>query len=197
MTRGRLTAALAAAVAAAAIPAALAGADSFTPVRLTIKVASVARLNTKLPITVSIGADAGALDSSAPLRLRVKLAPECGGAFAATPGTVLLDKALSPQPATGKSYAATIRGSGRPKAYGADTVCVFVEEQGDSREFATDQSLQVNVSKPCTIAARRYDQARAALSRARRKHRGLAAARRLVANDKRAGLKRCGRGVPL
>ncbi len=198
MRHGRARAGLVAlAVAVVVIPAALASGDSFTPVRLAIKVAPVARRHAKLAITVSISADAGALDSSAPLRIRVKLAPECGGTFASTPGAVLLDRALSPQPATGVAYAGATRGSGRPGAYGVQTVCAYLEEQGDHRQFATDQSLQVDVSKRCTVAANRYDAARVALARARRQHRGVAPARRLAAADKRAALRRCGRGVPL
>jgi hypothetical protein len=182
---------------AALVPVSLSAADSFTPVRITVKLAPVARRGAKLPIAVSVGADAGALNSAAPLRIRVKLAPECGGAFANTPGTVLLDRGLSPAPATGVAYAATIRGAGRPGAYGVQTVCVFLEEQGDAREFATDQSLQVNVSKPCTVAARRYDAAHRALTRARRRHRGVARARTRAASARRVALKRCGPGVPL
>jgi hypothetical protein len=62
--------------------AATSGADSFTPVNLAITIAPTARLAKPLAIRVTVTADAGALDSStAPLRIRAKLAGECGGTF--------------------------------------------------------------------------------------------------------------------
>src|SRR5207302_3852623 len=108
---------------AAAIPSGLAAADSFAPVRMTIGVAPVARLHRPLAVTVRVSADPGVLDTrTAPLRVRVKLAAECGGAFQYTDGVVLLDKRLSPQPTTGRAYSAVARGSGKPKAYGSEVV---------------------------------------------------------------------------
>ena len=92
MTRRRvgLATTLASAGALLAVTASLATADSFTPVQLTIAVAPVARLHSPLAITVSIAADPGVLDGSeGPLRMEVKLAPECGGTFQTTPGTTL------------------------------------------------------------------------------------------------------------
>jgi hypothetical protein len=97
------------------LPAAPAAADSFTPVRLTITIAPVARRDAPLAVTVGVSADPAVLDGSAgPLRIGVKLASECGGTFQTTPGTTLLNAALSPQPATGRAYSGTARGSGRP-----------------------------------------------------------------------------------
>lgn len=146
---------VAAALAAAAPPAA---ADSITPVRLSIKVAPIARVNKPLRIAVAVGADPGVLDiRTAPLRVEVKLAGECGGSFETTEGTTLLDRALTPQPTTDRPYAARARGSGRPRSYGVRITCVYLEEEGDDRVFASDQSIQVNVSKACTLAAARYD----------------------------------------
>ena len=87
-------------------------ADSFTPVQLGITIAPTAYRDVPLPITVKLTADAGALDSAATLWRRVKLARECAGTWTGTPGTVLLNKALSPQPATGKPYSASLTGSG-------------------------------------------------------------------------------------
>lgn len=171
---------------AVALGASLASADSFTPVRLAIQVAPVARLHTPLKIAVGITADASVLDTrTAPLRIEVKLAPECGGSFETTPGTRVLNKVLSPQPATGKAYSVRARGSGRPASYGVQTACVYLEEEGDNREFASDQSVQVNVSKRCTVAAARYDK-----ERKRHKRRAAKAARKVA---RRA----CGPGVPL
>ncbi len=193
--------------------AAIAGADSFTPVRLTITIAPTARLAKPLAIMVTVSADADALDSAtAPLRIRARLAGECGGTFDTTPGPVLIDQQLNPQPATGHPYQATARAAGKPTAYGVRTVCAFLEEEGDNRQFANDTAdpPQVDVSKPCTLAARRYDRDRAALARvkrqlrhakrrARRARLGKQVARqtRTVARDRRAARSACGQGVPL
>jgi hypothetical protein len=171
--------------AAGGVPSA--SADSFTPVRMQIRVAPVARARVPLRITISVSADAGALDNrTAPLRIRVKLAGECGGTYQYTPGQVLLDKRLSPQPKFEHAYAATATGRGVPRTYGQLTACTWLEEEGDNRDFATDQSVQVNVSRPCTLAAARYDSAR-------RHHRR----RSIVAADRRRARRACGPGVPL
>jgi hypothetical protein len=181
---------------AAALPTGLAGADSFTPVRLAITTTAVARLHAPLAVTVRISADPGALDTrSGPLRIHVKLAAECGGTYTDTPGVVLLDKRLSPQPSTGRPYSAVARGSGRPRAYGVQTLCTWLDDEGDGRTFESDQSTLVNVSARCTRAAARYDAAR----RQRRK-RSAAAERRqrkTIAAARRAARRACGPGVPL
>ena len=66
--------------AALAGAAATAGADSFTPVNLAITIAPTARLAKPLAISVTVTADAGALDSStAPLRIRARLAGGAAG----------------------------------------------------------------------------------------------------------------------
>jgi hypothetical protein len=119
------------------------------------------------------------------MRAQVKLASECGGTFRYTAGSVLLDKRLSPQPATGHAYVGSANGSGRPTAYGTETVCVWINDEGDSRTFASDQSMQVDVSPACTRAAARDDAARKA-----RRHEAIARARR-------AARRACGPGVPL
>jgi hypothetical protein len=178
---------LAAAIALGAAVFGVTGAvgDSFTPVVLNVKIAPVARLHKPLRVRVTVTADAGVLDTAiAPLRIRVKLAGECGGTFEYTPGVVLLDKQLKPQPSIGHPYSATSSGSGKPNRYGTETVCVFLEE-GDDRQFATDTSEQVNVSRHCTVAAARYDAAE-------RHRRHLVAAR-----DRRAAHRACGNGVPI
>lgn len=196
--RGRLLAAGALSAVSATLAGSTAAADSFAPVRLQIKVAPTARRGVRLPITVAIGADAGALDAATTrLRIRVKLAGECGGAFGSTPGTVLLDRPLSPAPTVGQAYTTTMRGSGPPRTYGAMTVCTYLEEPGDGREFATDQSAHVDVSRPCTVLARSYDAARAALKGARRHRHGVAAASRRVSRDHRTAARACGAGVAL
>ena len=211
--RFAIAAVTAAAVAALGSGSGLAGADSFNPVRLGITIAPVARQAKPLAITVHVSADADALDSAtAPLRIRAKLAGECGGTFDTTPGPVLIDVELSPQPATGQPYQATARGSGKPVAYGQRTVCAFLEEEGDNRQFANDtvDPPMVDVSKPCTATANRYDAARKSLARTRRQLRHanrranrlrlkkLVAKRgKTVARDRRAARKACGPGVPL
>ena len=104
--------------------------------QLNIAVTPVARLHAPLAVTVGITADPGVLDGSdGPLRMEVKLAPECGGTFETTPGTTLVDAALDPQPATGKSYAGAVKGSGRPTAYGAQTVCAFLQDTDAGRDL--------------------------------------------------------------
>lgn len=193
----RALTALATALAAAgagAFPAATAIADSFTPVRLSIAVAPVARLHAPLRVAVRVSADPGALDDrSAPLRVMVKLAGECGGTYAYTAGVVLLDRRLSPQPSTGHAYSAVASGAGRPAAYGNQTVCAWLAEEGDDRVFASDQSLQVDVSRACTRAAARYDAARREARRRRRPH----PSRRTLARLRRAVRRACGPGVRL
>jgi hypothetical protein len=169
--------------------AAPAGGDSFTPVRMSIQVAAVARLRAPLSVTVRVSADPGALDDrSGLMRVQVKLAAECGGTYQYTKGTVLLDKALSPQPATQQAYSGVASGSGQPSAYGEETVCTWLEDQGDNRVFASDQSIQIDVSRACTLAAARYGSARRA-----RRH----TARRKLDADRRAARRACGPGVPL
>lgn len=184
----RRTALIATVAAAAAIAySAVAGADSFTPVRLAIKIAPVARLHQPLKVSVDVSADPSVLDNATgPLRIRVKLASECGGTFSTTPGVKLLDRQLRPQPATGRRYDANASGSGRPTHYDDQTVCAFLEESGDNRMFANDTSNQVNVSRKCTAAAARYDTARRRHARAS-----------TIKADRRAARRACGRGVPL
>jgi len=168
-------------VAAVALTAsAVAFADSFTPVRLAIAVAPVARLGKPLPVAVAVSADAGVLDNRfGPLRVAVRLAPsECGATFETTRGAVLLNKRLSPQPLTGMAYYAVARGAGRPHVYGPASVCVYLEEQGDNRVWAHDEATLVDVSRSCTRAAARYDR-----TRKRR--------------DRRAARRACGAGVAL
>jgi hypothetical protein len=166
---------------------AAAGGDSFTPVRLGITIAPVARLHQPLTVSVDVSADPSVLDNAtAPLRIRVKLAQECGGTFSTTPGVTLLDQQLRPQPATGRPYDANASGSGRPTRYGDQTVCAFLEESGDNRMFANDTSNQVNVSRKCTTAAATYDAAR-------RRH----ARPSTLKADRRAARRACGPGVPL
>jgi hypothetical protein len=172
---------------AAGLPLTTAAADSFTPVRLHITIAPVARLHKRLAVKVHVTADPGVLDTrTGPLRVRVKLARECGGTYRYTRGDVLLDKRLRPQPTTGRAYSATATGAGKPTRYGEMTVCTWLEEGGDQRVFASSQSVQVDVSKSCTRAAARYDAAR------RKKQ-----SKQRITADRRRARRACGDGVPL
>ncbi len=176
---------LAALAVACACGASVGLADSFTPIRLQIQVPPLARLHVSLHVTVRVSADPGALDDhSGPLRAQVKLAGECGGTFQGTDGSVLLDRRLKPQPVTGHAYSATASGAGHPSIYGEQTVCTWLTDEGDGRVWASDQSVQVDVSRACTSAAARYDAAR--------RHRG-----RSVKRLKRAARRACGPGVKL
>ncbi len=209
--RRRIAAASLAIVSLLAVTAATAGADSFTPVTLSLRVTPVARLRAALPVTVTIHADPGVLDTgSGPMRMQIKLAPECGGDFQHTSGVTLMDRALTPQPATGRAYQGTLTSSGRPDTYGVQTVCAYLEDSNVGRVYANDESGSVSVSAPCTAAGQRYDAASRALSRARRSlrrahgHGARTRARRLVARrtrtlsaERRHGVAACGPGVAL
>lgn len=130
-------------------PAAVASADSFTPVRLDITIAAVAHRGTALPIKVTVSADPGVLDGSAgAMRIGVRLAAECGGNFQTTVGDTLLDQQLNPQPATGKAYVATATGSGDPTAEGEQTVCAYLQDSDVGRVYANDESRTVDVQAP-------------------------------------------------
>ena len=144
--RGPLMAAALLALTIAFTGAALADADSFTPVRLAVTVASKVKRHHPLAVEVKVSADKGVLSpATAPLWLRVKLAGECGATFSGTPGTKVLDRRLKPQPRRGRPYAVTVKGSVKPERTGRMTTCVYLEEQGDHRVFADDTSARVTV----------------------------------------------------
>jgi hypothetical protein len=200
-----------AALVAVAVPG-TGSADSFTPVQMTVSMAPVARLHVKLPTAVTISADPGALDQrTGSLYLGVRLtSTECGGNFENTSGPTMLLRTLDPQPAAGRAYQITVRGFGRPTAYGDQTVCMYLEEAGTQRVFANDESQTVDVSQPCTAAGTSYDKAAKALARARRQLRRakrtgqrrrlkklVAKRRRTLRADRRRGIAACGKGVAL
>ena len=188
-----------------------AGADSFTPVTMDIAVAPVARLSVPLHVTVAVRADAGVLDTAdGPLRVKVKLASECGGSFETTSGVTLVDAPLTPQPTVGRAYAGRASGAGRPVAYGTRTACAYLEDTGSDRVYANDESVTTDVTPPCTAAGRTYDRdlrslhaaqrslRRARTPAARRRDRRLVSGRRhTLAAARRHGAAACGPGVPL
>jgi hypothetical protein len=197
-------------VAAVCFPGAV-SADSFTPVRMAITVTPVARLHAKLPVSVTVSADPGALDvRDGQIRIGVKLAPECGGNFETTTGPIVLIRTLTPQPDAGRAYQATAKGFGRPAAYGVQTLCMYVEDTTTQRVFANDESQTVDVSPACTAAGSRYDRASRALAKARRQLRHakrtgqrrrlkklVATRQRTLRADRRRGISVCGKGVAL
>jgi len=186
-------------------------ADTFTPIRMQVSIAPIARLHQPLAVNVAVTADQGVLDvRSGPVRARVKLTSgECGGTFDTSPGDVLLDRALAPQPDPSEPYSGSAAGSGRPSSYGPQALCVFLED--DYQQFASDTTgYQVNVSKGCTDAAASYDSAAASLERARRalRHAHSSASRShlehlisqrraAAASAKHAARAACGPGVPI
>jgi hypothetical protein len=96
-----------------------------------------------------------------------------------TRGTVLLKRALSPQPSPGMPYRGRATGRGRPSVYGVQNVCVFLEDASDHRVFGSDATdYTVNVSRACTLAAATYERSR-------------------TQAHKRRARRACGPGVPL
>lgn len=163
-------------------------ADSFTPIVMQVTAPRVARLDRRLRVRVSVNADPGVLDvRNGALRAQVRLAPgECGGVFAYTPGPVLLDKALAPQPVPGKVYSGAATGSRKPRAYGKQLVCAFLDDTYEKFADNTVAPLVVNVSRACTRQADRYDRLR--------KHHARRAA---VRAQRRRARRACGPGVTL
>lgn len=183
---GRVAGAL---VAASAVLAAPAIGESVDPVRLAVAAPAVARLDRPVAVRVRVAADPGALDSRVgALRLRVRLAPTCGGDFAGTAGRTAIDRVLSPQPVAGRAYVASASGRARPRTYGRLVVCAFLEAGGDARQYATDTDTTVAVTRACTRAGRALDRARKAVRRARTPR-----ARTRARNGERAALRRARR----
>jgi len=152
----------------------IAAADPLEPVRVSVSAPALVSIDPPIGIGVSVSGDRDAFSQTThPVRVRVRLAaPGCASTFASTPGTVLLDRALSLVPTSPSPVTETLRGARRAHAYGIQTVCVFVEEEGDDRLYATSDSSQIDVSLPCTIASRRYAGLLHRTARARRLVRG-------------------------
>lgn len=146
MRRASLALLAAALVLAAAAGAPLAHAD-IDPVRLTVTAPATARTGSTVAVSVAVAADAGALDPHVgTLRVGVRLAPECGGSFATTSGPTVVDAvALTPQPAPGASYSATIRGTATVPSSATLTACAYLLDD-EGRQFATDTDSAVVVS---------------------------------------------------
>jgi phage FluMu protein gp41 len=123
------------------------------PVIVTVTAPPVVASKARFAVAVAVTADPGALAiAHQPLRLRVKLAPECGGSYAGTDGPVLIDRAL-PAPALGSAYETEQGAAVSLAAFGTETVCAFVED-AEERQFATSTEGTVTVSRACTVASR-------------------------------------------
>jgi hypothetical protein len=185
----RAGAMLVTASAIAALSASSVSADQLDPVRLSVAAPAIASLDRPVAVSVTVDADAGAFAQTAQdLRLRVRLAPgECASTFAGTSGPVLLDRDIGAVPTSVAAFHAVLTGAGRATAYGVQTVCAFLEEQGDNRLYAADNSMAVDVSRACTTAgrvraldARLVRRYRRALAHARGSSRRVARVRRAV-----------------
>ena len=157
------------------------------PVTVTVSAPTAVALNARLTVQVSVEADAGALDIAAqPLRLRVRLEPECGGSFAGTEGPTAIDSVL-PAPSPGAPYSATATGSVRLGSPGAETVCAFLED-AQERQFATDTESTVVVGPACTSATQNIARLRRRSARLQRRAAHLRRARRHAHGRKRRAL---------
>jgi hypothetical protein len=129
------------------------------PITLDVSVPAVVASNVPFPVSVTVAADQGALGPGS-FRVRVRAAGECGASFDSTPGTVLLDKPLGP--------GGKVSGKGLTHTFGSFTACTFLEQQGDDRLFAFDDTATFAVTHPCTTYSRRVISTRRALKKVRR-----------------------------
>jgi hypothetical protein len=155
------------------------------PVTLTVDGPSVAAVGVPFGLTTEVAADARVLDiRTAPLRIRVRLASECGGTFDTTPGTTLIDAELQPAPTAGKAYDQRFARTLTLPSLGTLTACAFLEEEGDNRMFAFDSSTQIALTKRCTTATKRVASSSKRVASARRALRH-AHSRRAKQSDRR------------
>jgi hypothetical protein len=144
--RRSLAAALGSAL-ALLVPAAAIANSLAEPVSIAASAPATATVGTPFEVAVAVEADPAALDIAiAPLRVRVKLAPECGGSFVGTPGPTAFEATL-PNPIPPGSFAGTFSGRVTESAAGTEIVCAFLED-AQERQFATDTGVEVGVSAP-------------------------------------------------
>jgi hypothetical protein len=168
------------AIAVAAVIALMFACPAFAsdePVTISVDMPNVVASDLGFPVRVTVTSDPGAL-GSAPMRVRVRAATECGGTFDSTPGTVLLDAPLGP--------SGQAAGRASTSSFGSFTACAFLEQQGDNRLFAFDDSTTFAVTHPCTTAARRATATRTSLRKVRRALRHAHGAHR-AALERKAG----------
>lgn len=126
------------------IVAATAGAALLEPVTITATAPGPqVSAGTPFKLEVAVEAEAGALAIAAPpLRVRVKLAPECGGSFAGTAGPAAFEGTL-PAPGAGP-YKQLVSGKATAASPGTDVICAFLEDATE-RQFATDTEEEITV----------------------------------------------------
>jgi hypothetical protein len=161
------------------LPAAGASADNGEPVSIGVDMPAVVASNVGFPMHVTVTSDPGVLVGS--FRVRVRASGECGGSFDSTPGPVLLDKPLG---ANGK-----VAGTARIHTFGSFTACAFVEQVGDNRLFAFDDSTTFAVTHPCTTFTRRAAATRRALRKTRKAKRHARGAHRAALARREARLR--------
>jgi len=156
-------------------------------VRIGVQAPALVAAHGVFPINFTVNADAGALDvRQAPVRLRVRFAPGCGAFFDATPGPILLDRVLDPQPSPGRAYAISVGTRDALMTPGSYTVCAYLEQFGDDRVFAEDTDSQITVTAAavalsrCRVAQARVARVKRSLSAARSPRRRTALRRRLI-----------------
>ena len=171
MSRTLARASLAAAAAAAALLAyPTAGTAQQEPVELAVAAPAIVKAKQPFKVSVQVESEPGALDIAAqPLRLRVAMEPECGGSFAGTAGPSVIDRQI-PSPSPGAAYQFVGRGRVHLSRFGPATICAFLEDSQE-RQFATSTDTVVDVSKACTLAARRLARLRRAARHASGKDR--------------------------
>jgi hypothetical protein len=121
------------------------------PVTISADAPPIVAAGASFRVGADVEADPGALDiATQPVRLRIRLAPECGGSFAGTDGPTILDRVL-PAPVPGSAYRATLSTRASIGALGPETVCAYVED-ADERQFATDIEAGLTVVTPGCFA---------------------------------------------
>ena len=167
---------------AACVFASSAWAGGGEPVTMDVSMPGVVASGIGFPVRVTVTSDSGALrGATAPLRVRVKAAAECGGTFDSTPGAVLLDAPLG--------SSGTVAGRASTTTFGTFTACAFLEQQGDDRLFAFDDSTSFAVTHACTTFTRRAVAARRSLRKMRKTLRHAHGAHRAALEHKAARLR--------
>jgi hypothetical protein len=158
------------ALAAFLATAAGAGAALLEPVTITATAPEPQIVaGTPFKLEVAVEAEAGTLDIAArPLRVRVKLAPECGGSFAGTAGPAAFEQTLAGPPA-GAALKQMLTGKVTATTPGTEVVCAFLEDATE-RQFATDTEEEVTVLaagavKQCAGATKQLRTAKKKLKR--------------------------------
>jgi hypothetical protein len=171
-----------AAVAAMLCLASSAWGDGGEPVTMDVNVPGVVASGIGFPVRVTVTSDKGALSgATAPLRVRVKAANECGGTFDSTPGPVLVDAPLASN--------GTVAGRATVTSFGGFTACAFLEQQGDDRLYAFDDTTTFAVTHSCTTYSRRVVATRAALKKVRGRMRHAHGAHRAALARRAAHLR--------